>query len=148
MNATVEKHFQDTISDDEPPTPKLVDDEILNEKLAKHLFPPVPTVEPLSPTESVSPKTVKPLHPLSIPQHDSQVPPRDIQTPKIKPTRLVLCFDGTGNKFRGDSSDTNIVKIYKLLERTAPGQYHYYQREYLQRSASQKEWFSDGYCGL
>ncbi|RPA75181.1 hypothetical protein BJ508DRAFT_214773, partial [Ascobolus immersus RN42] len=43
------------------------------------------------------------------------------------PTRLVLCFDGTGNKFRGDASDTNVVKIYKLLDRTAPGAYHYYQ---------------------
>ncbi len=24
-----------------------------------------------------------------------------------KPRKLVLCFDGTGNKFRGDDSDSN-----------------------------------------
>ena len=47
------------------------------------------------------------------------------------PRRLVLCFDGTGNKFNGDESDTNIVKIYKMLERDTPNQYHYYQRMYL-----------------
>lgn len=45
--------------------------------------------------------------------------------------RLVLCFDGTGNKFTGDESDTNIVKIYEMLDRNTEGQYHYYQREYL-----------------
>lgn len=46
-----------------------------------------------------------------------------------KKRRLVLCFDGTGNKFQGNESDTNIVKIYELLERDDPGQFHYYQRE-------------------
>jgi hypothetical protein len=134
MNATVEKHFQDTISDDELPSPHLDDDGIVEaKKHAKlHHFPPAPTVEPVSPgTERISPKKLKPTSPLSTPRLDS-VPPRNVKTPKIKPTRLVLCFDGTGNKFRGDASDTNIVKIYKLLERTAPGQFHYYQREYLQ----------------
>ena len=43
--------------------------------------------------------------------------------------RLVLCFDGTGNKFQGNESDTNIVKLYELLERHDPNQFHYYQRE-------------------
>jgi uncharacterized protein (DUF2235 family) len=47
------------------------------------------------------------------------------------PQRLVLCFDGTGNKFTGDESDTNIVKIYEMLDRTDKDQYHYYQRENL-----------------
>lgn len=41
---------------------------------------------------------------------------------------LVLCFDGTGNKFQGNESDTNIVKIYQMLEKHTPGQFHYYQR--------------------
>ncbi|KAE9363972.1 hypothetical protein N431DRAFT_390190 [Stipitochalara longipes BDJ] len=41
--------------------------------------------------------------------------------------RLVLCFDGTDNKFSGDETDTNIVKIYELLNRECPDQYHYYQ---------------------
>lgn len=31
------------------------------------------------------------------------------------PTKqFVLCFDGTGNKFSGDGSDTNLVKIYRV----------------------------------
>ena len=61
------------------------------------------------------------------------------------PKRLVLCFDGTGvntyccttdhadshsgNKFLGNESDTNIVKIYQMLDRKSPDQYHYYQRK-------------------
>lgn len=43
--------------------------------------------------------------------------------------KLVLCFDGTGNKFHGDDSDSNILKIFRMLDRTAGDQYHYYQRE-------------------
>ena len=51
---------------------------------------------------------------------------------KIKePSKLVLCFDGTGNAFSGTESDTNIVKLYQKFDRTAPNQYHYYQRECL-----------------
>ena len=42
--------------------------------------------------------------------------------------RLVLCFDGTGNKFSGKTSDTNIVKLYQMLDRRSPEQFHYYQR--------------------
>lgn len=41
--------------------------------------------------------------------------------------RLVLCFDGTANKFTGDETDTNIVKIYEMLDRKSPDQFHYYQ---------------------
>ncbi|EME88399.1 uncharacterized protein MYCFIDRAFT_127396 [Pseudocercospora fijiensis CIRAD86] len=40
---------------------------------------------------------------------------------------LVLCFDGTGNKFQGGQADSNIIKIYGLLDRNDPTQYHYYQ---------------------
>ncbi|KAI5926182.1 hypothetical protein F4810DRAFT_707793 [Camillea tinctor] len=43
------------------------------------------------------------------------------------PRRLVLCFDGTGNAFNGDSSDTNVVKIYQMLDRDNAEQFHYYQ---------------------
>ena len=46
-----------------------------------------------------------------------------------KQNRLVLCFDGTGNKFLGKESDTNIVKLYQMMDRLCPKQYHYYQRE-------------------
>ncbi|KAJ4387356.1 hypothetical protein N0V93_007947 [Gnomoniopsis smithogilvyi] len=41
--------------------------------------------------------------------------------------KLILCFDGTGNKFHGDDSDSNILKIFRMLDRTANDQYHYYQ---------------------
>ncbi|KAI5856305.1 hypothetical protein BZA05DRAFT_441984 [Tricharina praecox] len=43
------------------------------------------------------------------------------------PRRIVLCFDGTGNKFSGDSSDTNIVDLYQMFDRSEKSQYHYYQ---------------------
>jgi uncharacterized protein (DUF2235 family) len=42
--------------------------------------------------------------------------------------KLVLCFDGTGNKFHGDDSDSNILKIFRMLDREADDQFHYYQR--------------------
>jgi uncharacterized protein (DUF2235 family) len=44
------------------------------------------------------------------------------------PKRLVLCFDGTDDKFSASESDSNIVKIYELLDRKSPDQYQYYQR--------------------
>ncbi len=52
---------------------------------------------------------------------------------KVRPSRLVVCFDGTGNRFQGDTSDTNIVKLYEKFDRSDPNQFHYYQRksEYL-----------------
>jgi uncharacterized protein (DUF2235 family) len=39
-----------------------------------------------------------------------------------KPRKIVLCFDGTGNKFHGDDSDSNILKIFRMLDRTASDQ--------------------------
>jgi uncharacterized protein (DUF2235 family) len=35
---------------------------------------------------------------------------------------LVLCFDGTGNQYRADGKETNILKIFRLLEKDAPDQ--------------------------
>ena len=46
-----------------------------------------------------------------------------------KGRRLVLCFDGTNNQFSGNETDTIIVKIYEMLDRESPDQYHYYQRQ-------------------
>lgn len=46
------------------------------------------------------------------------------------PRRLVLCFDGTGNHFQGNESDTNVVKIYEMLNRSEENQFHYYQRKH------------------
>ena len=48
---------------------------------------------------------------------------------KVKtPGKLILCFDGTGNKYTGSPSDTNIVKLYQKFDREDPNQHHYYQR--------------------
>ncbi|KAF7590129.1 hypothetical protein BBP40_003242 [Aspergillus hancockii] len=47
--------------------------------------------------------------------------------PGDNPRRIVLCFDGTGNQFQGNESDTNIMKIYQMLDRHSPNQFHYYQ---------------------
>lgn len=39
-----------------------------------------------------------------------------------KPCRITLCFDGTGNKFHGDDRDSNVLKIYRMLDRVAGDQ--------------------------
>ncbi|CAI4214383.1 unnamed protein product [Parascedosporium putredinis] len=44
-----------------------------------------------------------------------------------EPKKLILCFDGTGNKFTGSNADTNVVKLLSKLDRNDPNQYHYYQ---------------------
>lgn len=41
--------------------------------------------------------------------------------------KFVLCFDGTGNKFSGTDADSNILKIYRMLDRSDDDQFHYYQ---------------------
>ncbi|KAK0625617.1 Uncharacterized protein DIS24_g11063 [Lasiodiplodia hormozganensis] len=49
------------------------------------------------------------------------------EVPGVGPRRLVLCFDGTGNSFLGTEADTNIVKIYQMLQRHTDDQFQYYQ---------------------
>ncbi|GES56851.1 sporulation associated protein [Aspergillus terreus] len=44
------------------------------------------------------------------------------------PRELVLCFDGTGNTFRADGGESNILKIFRMLDRTKENRYCYYQR--------------------
>ena len=41
--------------------------------------------------------------------------------------KFILCFDGTGNKFSGTDADSNILKIYRMLDRSDDSQFHYYQ---------------------
>jgi hypothetical protein len=41
--------------------------------------------------------------------------------------KFILCFDGTGNKFSGTDSDSNILKIFRMLDRDDSSQFHYYQ---------------------
>ncbi|KAE8371973.1 hypothetical protein BDV26DRAFT_298313 [Aspergillus bertholletiae] len=47
--------------------------------------------------------------------------------PAPVPKQFVLCFDGTGNKFCGDKSDSNVLKIFRMLDRSKSHQFHYYQ---------------------
>ncbi|RAH83187.1 sporulation associated protein [Aspergillus japonicus CBS 114.51] len=47
--------------------------------------------------------------------------PCDCDRPPVhnKPTQeLVLCFDGTGNTFRVDGGESNILKIFRMLDRS------------------------------
>ncbi|KAE8148632.1 hypothetical protein BDV25DRAFT_131055 [Aspergillus avenaceus] len=46
---------------------------------------------------------------------------------KVETKTFVLCFDGTGNKFKGDPSDSNVLKVFRMLDRNDYNQYHYYQ---------------------
>jgi len=52
------------------------------------------------------------------------VHPQEVERPRWK---FILCFDGTGNKFSGTDSDSNILKIYRMLDRNEDDQLHYYQ---------------------
>lgn len=53
--------------------------------------------------------------------------PMAVHGPRPPPKTFVLCFDGTGNKFAGTDSDSNILKIYRMLDRNEGNQFHYYQ---------------------
>ena len=48
---------------------------------------------------------------------------------EVFPTKksLILCFDGTGNKFQGSAGDSNILKIYSMLDKEDPHLFRYYQ---------------------
>ncbi|KAK5080774.1 hypothetical protein LTR05_008479 [Lithohypha guttulata] len=48
-----------------------------------------------------------------------------IQAPRRK--AFILCFDGTGNKFSGTESDSNILKLYRMLDRSSSDVYTFYQ---------------------
>ncbi|KAE8159636.1 hypothetical protein BDV40DRAFT_314504 [Aspergillus tamarii] len=47
--------------------------------------------------------------------------------PNPAPKQFVLCFDGTGNRFNGDRSDSNVLKIFRMLDRSEGNSFHYYQ---------------------
>jgi len=56
-------------------------------------------------------------------EYGGPIAPGRIHVPK----KFVLCFDGTGNKFSGTDADSNILKIYRMLDRNGDDQFHYYQ---------------------
>ncbi|KMU73309.1 hypothetical protein CISG_10055 [Coccidioides immitis RMSCC 3703] len=45
----------------------------------------------------------------------------------MPPKTFVLCFDGTGNKFSGTEADSNVLKIFRMLDRNQGRHFHYYQ---------------------
>ena len=72
---------------------------------------------------------------------------RDIDDKPRTPNRLILCFDGTGNSFQGSQSDTNIVKLLDMFDRSSPRQMHYYQRKSsLHQLLCYQGWSSIGCC--
>jgi uncharacterized protein (DUF2235 family) len=54
-------------------------------------------------------------------------PTSDTSTTKKKKKKKSLCFDGTGNKFQGSAGDSNILKIYSMLDKEDPHLFRYYQ---------------------
>lgn len=42
---------------------------------------------------------------------------------------IILCLDGTANSF-GAGPETNVLKLFRMLEKDSPNQLVYYQREY------------------
>lgn len=58
--------------------------------------------------------------------HTRMEPDPPIQRRRVR-KQFVLCFDGTGNKFSGTDADSNILKIYRMLDRNGDDQFHYYQ---------------------
>jgi uncharacterized protein (DUF2235 family) len=61
------------------------------------------------------------------PNHDNMEYSAVTRGPSHARKKFVLCFDGTGNKFSGTESDSNILKIYRMLDRNGDDQFHYYQ---------------------
>lgn len=55
------------------------------------------------------------IRPSSINTHKTHVGERQRK-------KIILCFDGTGNKFKGNEGDTNILKIFHMLDRSGPEQ--------------------------
>ncbi|PYI13124.1 hypothetical protein BO99DRAFT_453761 [Aspergillus violaceofuscus CBS 115571] len=49
------------------------------------------------------------------------------EEPTTARSQIVLCFDGTGNTFRADGTETNILRICRMLQR-GDDQLIYYQR--------------------
>lgn len=62
-------------------------------------------------------------------RQDEKEEEKEEPSPQIFPTKksLILCFDGTGNKFQGSAGDSNILKIYSMLDKEDPHLFRYYQ---------------------
>jgi len=78
---------------------------------------PIPSSSPVKLPEPSTPTTSTPRLPKYIPATDSGEPP--------KGRTLIICLDGTGDKFDGDNS--NIVHLVSCLKKDDPRQITYYQ---------------------
>ncbi|PHH51290.1 Uncharacterized protein YEL023C [Ceratocystis fimbriata CBS 114723] len=112
-----------------PPTqPHIHFKELTPESIHSQTGTPVTSSStPALSTPTPAPVTV---HPSENPQVNVEFPdlgPHNVPQQIHVPRKLVLCFDGTGNKFHGDDSDSNILKLFRMLDRTAHDQFHYYQ---------------------
>ena len=81
------------------------------------------------PSARVSLIALRPAHTMASPLHDRDLHDDSDNDESGLPKRLVLCFDGTGDDFKGNTNDTNIVKLYEMFDRSAPRQMRYYQRK-------------------
>jgi len=66
---------------------------------------------------------------LGLRQDENEKEENEEPSSHIFPTKksLILCFDGTGNKFQGSAGDSNILKIYSMLDKEDPHLFRYYQ---------------------
>ena len=60
-------------------------------------------------------------------RRNSSAAPKMATAHRKEPKKIVLCFDGTGNKFTGTQADSNILKIYRMLPRSSENFMSYYQ---------------------
>ncbi|MCJ1430261.1 hypothetical protein MMC29_008178 [Sticta canariensis] len=60
-------------------------------------------------------------------EESRQGDPNHLNGPFRQRKKIILCFDGTGNKFSGTDADSNILKIYRMLVRNNGFDKHYYQ---------------------
>ena len=63
--------------------------------------------------------------PIHLPRHIKAIQDTDNQEPIARGRTIVVCLDGTGDKFDGDNS--NIVHIISALKKDDPNQISYYQ---------------------
>src|SRR2546430_12535576 len=89
--------------------------------------PPMPTFKLEPATPSLIGGQTQPNIDVSSPEPDleSDVCQEDGPVTSVAPLKerchrkkLVLCFDGTGNAFKGNEGDSNILKIFRMLDRT------------------------------
>jgi uncharacterized protein (DUF2235 family) len=79
-------------------------------------------------SRACTPKTQETQLPSTRSQHFNRQTSRQDRDEILAPKKsLILCFDGTRNKFQGSAADSNILKIYSMLDKEDPHLFRYYQ---------------------